>query len=97
MPTYIVLGNFTEQGIRNVKDTARRTENVQSMAKQAGVTLKETYWTLGAFDIVAVFEAPDDAAMAALGMSIGSLGNVRTQTMRAFSAAELQSVLGKVV
>jgi uncharacterized protein with GYD domain len=59
--------------------------------------MKEIYWTLGAYDIVSVFEADDDAAMTALGLSIGKLGNVRTQTLRAFSAADMNSVLGKVV
>jgi uncharacterized protein with GYD domain len=96
MATYIVLGNFTEQGIKNVMDTPKRAEAVKAMAKKAGVTMKEIYWTLGAYDIVSVFEADDDAAMTALGLSIGKLGNVRTQTLRAFSAAEMKGILGKV-
>jgi len=96
MATYIVLANFTEQGIKNVADTPKRAEAVKAMAKKAGVTMKEIYWTLGAHDIVAVFEADDDAAMTALGLSIGKQGNVRTQTLRAFSAAEMKGILGKV-
>jgi uncharacterized protein with GYD domain len=96
MATYIVLGNYTEQGIKNVMDSPRRTEAVKAMAQKLGVTLKETYWTLGSHDIVAIFEAPDDAAMTAVGLSIGKLGNVRTQTLRAFTAAEMNGVLGKV-
>jgi uncharacterized protein with GYD domain len=96
MATYIVLGNYTEQGIKNVMDSPKRTEAVKAMAQKLGVTLKETYWTLGSYDIVAIFEAPDDAAMTAVGLSIGKLGNVRTQTLRAFTAAEMNGVLGKV-
>ena len=58
--------------------------------------MKETYWTLGAHDVVAIFEAPNDEAMTSLGLSLGKLGNVRTQTLRAFTAAEMKGILGKV-
>ncbi len=96
MPTYIVLGSFTDQGLRNIKDSPKRAEAVAAMAKKAGAALKETYWTLGQYDFIAVFEAPDDVSMTALGLNIGKLGNVRTETLRAFSGAELKSILGKV-
>jgi uncharacterized protein with GYD domain len=96
MPTYIALGSFTDQGIRAVKDTTKRADAVREHAKKFGVTAKEFYWTLGAYDMVVIFDAPDDASMSALGMSIGSAGNVRTQTMRAFSRDEMQAVLAKV-
>jgi uncharacterized protein with GYD domain len=97
MATYIVLGNYTDQGIRNVADVPKRTEAVKTMAQKFGVTMKEIYWTLGAYDLVAIFEAPDDATFTAFGLSIGKLGNVRTQTMRAFSATEMPGILGKVI
>ena len=97
MATYVVLANFTEQGIKNVMDTRKRSEAVKAMAQKIGVTVKEVYWTLGSYDIVAIFEAPDEAAMTALGLSLGKLGNVRTQTLRAFTAADMQGILGKVV
>jgi uncharacterized protein with GYD domain len=96
MPTYIVLGSFTEQGLRNIKDSPTRAAAVSDMAKKAGASLKDTYWTLGQYDFVAIFEAPDDVTMTALGASIGKLGNVRTQTLRAFTGAELKSILGKM-
>jgi len=96
MANYIILGNFTDQGIRNVKETTKRAEAVSSMAEKAGATLKDIYWTLGAYDIVAVLEAPDDETATALGLSISSLGNVRTQTLRAFTADEIDSILGKI-
>jgi uncharacterized protein with GYD domain len=96
MATYIILANFTDQGIRNVKDTPKRADAFKDMAKKSGVTVKEMYWTLGAYDIVAIVESPDDIAVTALGLSAGSQGNVRTQTMRAFSAADMATVLGKM-
>src|SRR5215813_10433312 len=97
MATYVVLANFTEQGIKSVMDTPKRAEAVKAMAQKIGVTTKDVYWTLGGYDVVAIFEANDDVAITALGLSLGKLGNVRTQTLRAFSAAEMQGVLGKVV
>jgi uncharacterized protein with GYD domain len=96
MSTYIVLASYTDQGIRNVKETTKRADAVREVAKKFGVTAREFYWTMGAHDVVVVFEAPDDASMTALGMTIGSAGNVRTQTMRAFSRDEMQAVLAKV-
>jgi uncharacterized protein with GYD domain len=96
MPTYIVLASFTEQGIANVKDTLKRADAAKAAAKKSGATLKELYWTLGQHDIVAIFEAPDDETITAVGLTIGKAGNVRTQTLRAFSAADMKSILGKV-
>jgi uncharacterized protein with GYD domain len=96
MATYIVLTSFTDQGIRSVKDTAKRADAVKELARKFGVTAKEFFWTLGSYDVVAIFEAPDDASMTALGMAIGAGGNVRTQTMRAFSREEINGVLAKL-
>jgi uncharacterized protein with GYD domain len=96
MATYVVLSNFTEQGIRSVKDSTKRADAVKELAKKYGVTAKEFYWTLGTHDVVVVFEAPDDASMTALGLAIGALGNVRTQTMRAFSREEMNGILAKL-
>lgn len=96
MATYIVLTSFTDQGVRTVKETAKRADSVKETAKKFGVTVKEFFWTLGTYDVVAIFEAPDDASMTALGMAIGSGGNVRTQTMRAFSREEMNGILAKL-
>jgi uncharacterized protein with GYD domain len=96
MPTYIVLNHFTEQGIRNVKDTTKRADALGEMAKKVGATLKDAYWTIGRYDSLAIIEAPNDEAMIALGMIIGKAGNVRTETLRAFTKAEIDSVLSKV-
>jgi uncharacterized protein with GYD domain len=96
MATYVVLVNFTDQGIRNVKDTKKRAEAFREMAKKVGVTVKETYWTLGQYDVVATLEAPDAATVTALNLSVGAMGNVRTQTLPAFSADEIGGILGKM-
>jgi uncharacterized protein with GYD domain len=97
MATYILLGNFTEQGIRHVKDSPKRAETVKDLAKKAGVTVKELYWTLGQYDVVAIFDAPDETAVTALGLSLAALGNVRTQTLRAFTGTEISAIIRKMV
>ena len=96
MATYIVLCNFTDQGIRNVKDTVSRADGVRRMAKDFDVTMKDIYWTLGAYDLTVVFEAADDQAITALCLAIGGMGNVRTQMLRAFNADEMKGVLARV-
>ena len=96
MATYIVLANFTDQGIRNVKETTKRADAVREMAKKFGVNVIGFFWTLGNYDVVARFEAPDDASMTAFGLSIGAAGNVRTQTLRAFSEEEMNGILSKM-
>ena len=96
MPTYIVLGQFTDQGIRNVKDTPKRAQALKDMAKKFGATVNAVYWTLGQYDIATIVDAPDDAAVNALLLSVGALGNVRTQTLRAFSADEMGHILGRM-
>ena len=97
MPTYIVLTNFTEQGIRNVKETTKRAQAFRESAKKLGITVKDLYWTLGQYDSAAIVDAPDEASVTALGLSVGAQGNVRTQTMRAFTADEMTKVLGRLV
>lgn len=96
MATYIVLNSFTDQGVRGAKETTKRADAVKDLAKKFGVTAKQFYWTLGGYDVVAIYDAPDDASMTALGLAIGSLGNVRTQTLRAFSREEMDGVLAKL-
>ena len=95
MATYIVLANFTDQGIRSVKDSPKRAEAFKMMAKEQGCTVKEMLWTLGTYDVVTIIEAPDEMAATSLGLAIGKQGNIRTQTMRAFSAAEMAAILAK--
>jgi uncharacterized protein with GYD domain len=97
MANYILLASYSEQGLKGIKDTVKRTEAVRDLAKKAGVAMKESYWTLGQYDVIAVFEAADDETMTAFSLSIAKLGNVKTQTLRAFSATEMASILAKVL
>ncbi|KGT74296.1 GYD domain-containing protein [Bradyrhizobium japonicum] len=97
MVTYVVLGNFTDQGVRNVKDSPKRAEAFKEMAKTFGVSVKEIVWTQGRYDVVTVLEAPDEAAAMSLSLSLSALGNVRTETLRAFSAADMTKIVGKML
>lgn len=96
MTRYIVLASFTDQGIRAVKDTTRRATAVREMGARFGVQMKDIYWTLGKYDIVLTVEAQDDASMTAFGLAVGALGNVRTQTLRAFNVDEMQEIIDKM-
>ena len=96
MPTYITLSRFTDEGVRNAKDSPERAEAFREMAKKHGVTVRDIYWTQGRYDVVTITEAPDDMAATALTLSIAGLGNVRTETLRAFSATDMQTIIGKM-
>lgn len=93
MATYIVLNTFTDQGMRNVRETTNRADAVREMAGKFGITVKDIYWTLGSVDVVTIFEAPDETTMTAFELAIGSAGNVRSQSMRAFTREEMKAVL----
>ena len=95
MATYVVLASFTEQGIRNVKDSPDRLGAFRTMVEKLGVTIKSVHYTVGAYDIVTVVEGPDEAVTSAL-LKLGSLGNIRTQTMRAFSPEEMRTIISKM-
>ena len=95
MATYISLLSFTDQGIRNVKESPKRADGVKAMAKKMGVTIKEMYWTLGHYDLVVILEGDDEAVTSTL-LKVGSLGNVRSETLRAYSAAEMGRIVGNI-
>jgi uncharacterized protein with GYD domain len=97
MATYVVLAKFTDQGIRNAKDSPKRANAFKEMAKTFGVTVKDIGWTQGRYDIVTIVEAPDESSTMSLSLSLGALGNVRTETLRAFSAAEMTKIVGKML
>jgi uncharacterized protein with GYD domain len=96
MASYICLIQFTDQGIRNIKDTVKRGDAAIAEAKKMGMKLVEEFWTMGAYDGVVVFEAPDDETMSAFVLKIGALGNVKCQTLRAFSRNEMEEILAKI-
>jgi len=95
MPRYVTLINWTEKGIAGFKESVDRYEATQKQFEELGVQLVDVYWTLGEHDIVALVEAPDDESATAALLMLGSAGNVRTKTMRAFSREEMRGVIDK--
>jgi uncharacterized protein with GYD domain len=96
MATFIVLASFTEQGIHTVKDSLKRAEDFKEAAGKFGVSVKEVYWTLGQFDMLAAVDGPDDVSVTAFTLAMSVMGNVRTQTLRAFEAGEMRLILDKM-
>src|SRR5438132_14131534 len=96
MAMYISLIQFTEQGIRNVKDTVKRGDAAIAEAEEMGMKIIEEFWTMGAYDVVVMFDAPDDETVSAFLLKIGSMGNVRGQTLRAFRKEEMEGILAKI-
>lgn len=96
MGTYVVLAQFTDQGIRTIKNSPQRAGQAAEMAKAFGCEMKEVYWTLGQYDFVSIVEAKDDEALTAFGLALGSAGNIRTQTMRAFNKSDFSAIIGKL-
>jgi uncharacterized protein with GYD domain len=95
-PTYISLVKFTEKGIQDAKQTTQRLDAWAAKVQSMGVVIKQMYWTLGEYDQVCIFEAPDDETAASVLLAANMLGNIRSQTMRAFTALEMEKILSKV-
>src|SRR5260370_12268613 len=89
MVTYVVLARFTDQGVKNAKDSSKRAEAFKQMAETFGVTVNDIFWTQGRYDIVIVIEAPDELSATALNLSLSALGNIRTESLRAFSSTDI--------
>lgn len=96
MATFISTFKFTEQGIKSVQDTCKRANAFKSAAKKKGAKIVDVYWTLGPFDGMVILDAPDEETATALMLQVGMQGNVRSQTTRAFKAAEMEEILAKV-
>jgi uncharacterized protein with GYD domain len=94
--TYISLVQFTDKGIQAAKETTQRVAAWEAKVQSMGVPIKGMYWTLGQYDQVCIFEAPDDETVAGVLLAADMLGNIRTQTLRAFTASEMEKVLAKV-
>jgi uncharacterized protein with GYD domain len=96
MATYISLVQFTDKGIQAAKETTQRVADWASKVESMGVSIKHMYWTLGQYDQVCVFDAPDDETAASVLLGADMLGNIRTQTLRAFTTSEMEKILAKV-
>ena len=96
MATYISLLSYTDQGIRNVRETTQRAQAFKEMAAQSGIAVRDVFWTLGAYDLVSIMDAREEEAAMATMLTLGAAGNVRTQTLRAFSVDEMEKVLARL-
>jgi len=96
MAIYVSLVQFTDQGIRGIKDTVKRSEAAMAEAEKMGMRIVQPLWTMGAYDVVVLLEAPDDETMSAFTLKIGSMGSVKTHTMRAFTKDEMEKLLAKL-
>jgi uncharacterized protein with GYD domain len=94
MPLYVGLFNWTEQGIRAVKDTVKRSESLEAAIVKAGCKLRNMVWTMGPYDALAIFEAPDDITASRLTLAMGMQGNTRSLTMRAFTREDMGKIVG---
>ena len=95
MPTYITLMNWTDQGVKSFKDSVERAAVAEVALNPVGITFKDLYWTVGAYDLIATLEAPDEETLAAGLLALAAQGNLRTTTMRAFTANEMKDVIAK--
>jgi uncharacterized protein with GYD domain len=94
MATYIILINYTDQGIRNIKDSPKRLDAAKKMLKTMGGEIKDFYLTMGSYDLAIVAEAPSDDVITKFALASGSLGNVRTTTLKAFPETEYRKIIG---
>jgi uncharacterized protein with GYD domain len=95
MPHYVLLMNWTDQGVRNFKDSIDRAEAARGALKAKGVDLTDIYWTIGAYDLVCVCDAPDDATLSSALLMLGAQGNLRTTTLRGFTVDEFRGIIQK--
>lgn len=95
MASFIVLVNWTEQGVKNFKESPKRTDAVRAVAEKHGGSVKDIYWTVGPYDLVGVFEAPDEDTATAIMLEISATGAVRTTTLRAFTRPEMESIIAR--
>ncbi len=95
MPRYVLLLNWTEQGVKNYKQTADRAAAAKQAFEKKGCRVTDCVWTLGPYDLVLSAEAPDDETITGVSIALGALGNVKTTTMRAFSEDEIRKIVQK--
>lgn len=93
MPRYVVLYKLTDQGMKNVRQTVERAQENLADSQRRGFTIIDIYWTLGAYDVVVILDAPDERRLMAGLLNISAAGNARCETMRAFTAAEMEQVV----
>jgi len=96
MFTYVGLVSFTDKGLQGVKDTTKRAAAAKEAGKKFGVNMREIFWTMGEYDLVCILEAEDEQALAAFNLALAMQGNVRSQSLRAYTAGEMDKILSKL-
>jgi uncharacterized protein with GYD domain len=96
MPTYISLLRWTQQGAANVKDSPKRLDAGREAFKKLGVQIKDTYLTMGRYDLVCVIEGPDDESVAKALLSLGAQGNIQTETLKAWPESEYRKITSSI-
>ena len=96
MTTYIMLVNYTDAGMRHIKDSPKRLDTAKSLLREMGGELKSFFMTMGEYDIVAIYEAPDDAVAARFSLLLGTAGNVRTKTLKAFPETAYREIIARL-
>jgi uncharacterized protein with GYD domain len=96
MPTYIALMNWTDQGIKAAKETVQRRDQADTLAEKHGTRIEQVYWTVGPYDLVSILEAPDDESATAMLLELGSAGNLRTTTLRAYDREEMSGIVQRL-
>jgi uncharacterized protein with GYD domain len=95
MPHFVLLMDWTDQGVRTFRDSVDRAESARAAWKAQGITLKDIYWTIGQHDLVCIVEAPDPETLSTALLLLGSQGNIRTITLRGFTAQEMSAVIAQ--
>ncbi len=98
MPHYVLLVNWTDQGIRNVRETLQRADQgvLDQLEQKYGTHIEHIYWTVGPYDLITIVQAPDDESVSAMGLALGSLGNLRITTLRAFEREEMANIIERL-
>jgi uncharacterized protein with GYD domain len=96
MATYIIMGKFTTQGIKNVKETTKRADRFKEIAAGFGVKVKDTYWLTGEYDVANIVEAEDEFSISALMLELGAWGNVATTTFRAYTREDMDAIISRM-
>ncbi|CAO3439404.1 GYD domain-containing protein [Azospirillum argentinense] len=96
MTTYVLLANWTDQGLRNVRESPKRLDTAKAALKEMGGEFQAIYMTMGEYDLIAVYEAPDDAVAARFMLLLGGFGNVHTKTLKAFPERAYREIIGSL-
>jgi uncharacterized protein with GYD domain len=96
MPTYVTLMNWTDQGVRTAKESVQRRDQAEGLAQKYGASIEHVYWTVGPYDLITIIEAPDDESATSMLLELGTAGNLRTTTLRAYDREEMSGIIQRL-